>query len=55
MDLLKSEGFAHFEDNEADAYFERFEVIRKEKRLVEMIFEGKKLKQADVGYTARKA
>jgi ubiquinone/menaquinone biosynthesis C-methylase UbiE len=54
MDLLKSEEFAHFEDNEADAYFERFEVIRKEKRLVEKISEGKKLKQADIGYIARK-
>ena len=54
MDLLKSEGFAHFEDNEADAYFERFEIVRKEKRLVETIFEGKRLKQADIGYTARK-
>jgi len=30
--LLKSEQFAHFEDNEADIYFEPYEILRKEKR-----------------------
>jgi ubiquinone/menaquinone biosynthesis C-methylase UbiE len=54
MNLLKSERFAHFQDNEADAYFEKFQVIRKEKRLIERIYEGEKLKQADIGYIARK-
>jgi len=53
-DLLKSEGFAHFEDHEADAYFEAFEIVRKEKRLVEKLWEGRRLKQADIEYIARK-
>jgi SAM-dependent methyltransferase len=52
--LLKSEGFAHFEDNEADEYFEVFEIVRKEKRLVEKLWEGRRLKQADIEYIARK-
>jgi len=53
-DLLKSEGFAHFEDHEADVYFEAFEIVRKEKRLVEKLWEGRRLKQADIEYIARK-
>ena len=53
-DLLKSEGFAHFEDNEADVYFEDFEVVRKEKRLIDKFWEGKILKQAEIEYIARK-
>jgi len=53
-DLLKSKGFAHFEDNEADVYFEGFEVLRKEKRLTNKLWEGKILKQADIEYIARK-
>jgi len=52
--LLKSEGFAHFEDHEADVYFEAFEIIRKEKRLVEKLWEGRRLKQADIEYIAKK-
>jgi SAM-dependent methyltransferase len=55
LDLLKSTGFAHFEDNEADAYFDAFEIVHKEKRLVEKVWEEKRrLKQADIGYIARK-
>jgi len=54
MHLLKSEGFAHFEDNEAEVYFEAFEVVRKEKRLVEKVWEGKRHKQVDIEYIARK-
>jgi ubiquinone/menaquinone biosynthesis C-methylase UbiE len=53
-DLLKSKEFAHFEDDEADVFFEGFEIVRKEKRLVEKLWEGRTLKQADVGYIARK-
>jgi ubiquinone/menaquinone biosynthesis C-methylase UbiE len=53
-DLLKSKGFAHFEDDEADVYFEAFEIVRKEKRLVEKLWEGRTLEQADVEYIARK-
>jgi ubiquinone/menaquinone biosynthesis C-methylase UbiE len=54
QDLLKSEGFAHFEDNEADVYFETFEILRKEKRFVDKLWEGRRLKQADIAYIARK-
>jgi SAM-dependent methyltransferase len=53
-DLLKSEGFAHFEDHEADVYFDVFEIVRKEKRLVEKLWEGNILEQADIEYIARK-
>jgi SAM-dependent methyltransferase len=53
-DLLTSKGFAHFEDDEADVYFDAFEIVRKEKRLAETLWEGRRLKQADIGYIARK-
>jgi SAM-dependent methyltransferase len=53
-DLLKSERFAHFEDNEADVYFEGFEVLRKEKRLTDKLWEGKIRKRAEIEYIARK-
>jgi hypothetical protein len=53
-DLLKSKGFAHFEDDEADVYFEAFEIVRKEKRLVEKLWEERRLRQADIEYIARK-
>jgi ubiquinone/menaquinone biosynthesis C-methylase UbiE len=54
LDLLKSEGFAHHEDDEAEAYFEAFEIVRKEKRIVEKTSKGKKHKQIDIEYIARK-
>ena len=53
-DLLKSTGLAHFEDDEADVYFEAYEIVRKEKRLVDKLWKGRRLKQADVEYIARK-
>lgn len=53
-DLLKSTGFAHFEDDEADVYFEAFEIVRREKRLFEKLWEGRMLKQARIEYIARK-
>lgn len=53
-DRKTAEGFAHFEDHEADVYFEAFEIVRKEKRLVEKLWEGRRLKQADIEYIARK-
>jgi len=54
MELLKSERFAHFEDNEADEYFEEYDVIRKEKRLTDKLWEGKIQKRAEIEYIARK-
>jgi SAM-dependent methyltransferase len=53
-DLLGSKGFAHFEDDEADVFFKAYEVLRKEKRLVKKVWEGRALDQADIEYIARK-
>jgi SAM-dependent methyltransferase len=53
--LLKSERFAHHEDDEADAYFEGFEILRKEKRLVDKVYGKGRIKQATIEYIARKA
>lgn len=52
--LLKSEGFAHFEDDEADVYFRDFEVIRKERRLIDKLVDGRVSRRAEVEYIARK-
>jgi ubiquinone/menaquinone biosynthesis C-methylase UbiE len=52
--LLRSERFSKFEDNEADAYFESCEIIRKEKRVIEKIENEKKYVQAYIDYIARK-
>ena len=54
QDQLRSKEFSHFEDNEADVYFEAYEIVRKEKRLVEKLWEERRLKQADIEYIARK-
>jgi ubiquinone/menaquinone biosynthesis C-methylase UbiE len=54
QDLLQSEGFAHFEDNEPDRYFDGYQIIRKEKRLVNKLWEGRMLHQADIEYIAQK-
>ncbi len=54
LKLLKSEVFAHFEDNEADAYFEFYEIIRKEKRIQDKLWEGKLRRRAEIEYIARK-
>jgi hypothetical protein len=53
-DVLKSTVFAHFEDDEADEYFKAYKIVRKEKRLVDKLWEGRRLKQADVEYIAMK-
>lgn len=52
--LLNSRRFAHFEDNEADKYFASFEILYKEKRLIDKLFNNERLKQARVEYIARK-
>ena len=52
--LLKSEGFTHFEDNEADVYFRDLKVVRKEKRLIDRLVEGRSSRRAEVGYIAEK-
>jgi SAM-dependent methyltransferase len=53
-DLLKSERFAQHEDNEADAYFEAFEIQRKEKRIVDKAHGRGRLFQVYIEYIARK-
>ena len=52
--LLKSERFAKHEDNEADAYLRRFEIVRQEKRLIDKAHGSGRLRQAYVEYIARK-
>jgi len=52
--LLKSERFAKHEDDEADAYFEQMEIIRKEKRVIEKVHGSGRLLQVYVEYIARK-
>ena len=54
LDLLKSERFAHFEDNEADMYFEEYDIVRKEKKLTDKLWEGKIRKRAEIEFIARK-
>lgn len=53
-ELLKSDRFSHYEDDEADEYFCAFDIRRKVKRLVDKVYAGKKLRQADIEYIARK-
>lgn len=52
--ILKSEGFAHFEDNEADVYFHDYEVVRKEKKLIDKLVEGRVSRRAEIEYIAQK-
>ena len=51
---LKSERFAHFEDNEADVFFEPYDIMRKEKRVQDKLWEGKLRRRAEIEYIARK-
>jgi len=53
-ELLKSKGFAHFEDLEADRFYEGFMILRKEKRLTDRLWEGRVLKRAEIEYIAQK-
>jgi SAM-dependent methyltransferase len=52
--LLRSERFAKHEDAEADRYFARFQILRKEKRLVDKVHGSGRLKQAYVEYIVEK-
>ncbi len=52
--LLKSERFAQHEDNEADAFFEAFEILRKEKRFEDRLHGSGRSLQVYVEYIARK-
>jgi SAM-dependent methyltransferase len=52
--LLKSERFAKHQDDEADAYFAGFEILRKEKRWVDKAHGRGRLIQVGIEYIARK-
>ena len=52
--LLKSERFAQHEDNEADAFFEGFEILRKEKRFEDKLHGSGRSLQVYIEYIARK-
>jgi SAM-dependent methyltransferase len=52
--LLKSERFAQHADNEADAYFEAFEILRKEKRFEDKVHGSGRSLQVYLEYIARK-
>jgi ubiquinone/menaquinone biosynthesis C-methylase UbiE len=48
--IFHNKGFSYFNDGEAEAYFAGFEILRKEKRFLEKIFEGRWLKQITLEY-----
>lgn len=52
--LLRSKRFSHHKDNEADKYFRNFVIVRKEKRRIEKLWYGRKIKQAYIDYIAKK-
>ncbi len=54
QELLKSERFAKHEDNEAEAYFENFEILRKQKSWIERVSGKSKIEQAEIEYITRK-
>jgi ubiquinone/menaquinone biosynthesis C-methylase UbiE len=54
LKLLKSERFAHFEDDEADVYFASYTLLRKEKRLQDKRWQGKLRRRAEIEYIAQK-
>lgn len=52
--LLGSEGFSFHEDSEADAYFSHFDILLKEKKFTDKLFEGRRIKQIRIEYIARR-
>ncbi|MBM3127231.1 MAG: class I SAM-dependent methyltransferase [Chloroflexi bacterium] len=52
--LLQSERFAKHADNEADAYFRNFDVLRKEKKFAEWVRWGRQFKRVTIEYIAKK-
>jgi hypothetical protein len=45
---------SYFEDKEADVFFSNFEILHKEKRIIERITEGRNELQALIDYIAQK-
>jgi ubiquinone/menaquinone biosynthesis C-methylase UbiE len=54
IDLLKSERFAKHEDSEAEGYFDDFQILRKEKKMVEKAYGKEKIRQVTIEYIAKK-
>ena len=55
LEMFGSGNFAYHEDEEADEYFSNFELLHKEKRILERLLDdGKLLKQAYLEYIVRK-
>jgi hypothetical protein len=52
--LLGSERFAKHEDDEPDAYFTNFQILRKEKQIIDKVHGQGRLKQAYIEYIAGK-
>jgi ubiquinone/menaquinone biosynthesis C-methylase UbiE len=52
--FLGNPRFSHHEDDEADKYFRNFEIIHKEKRIIDKKIHGKRLYQAYIDYIAEK-
>ena len=52
--FLGNPRFSQHEDNEADKYFRNFEVIHKEKRLIDKKIDGERSVQAYIDYVAKK-
>ena len=51
---MKSERFAKHEDDEADVYFTHFDILHKQKVLIDKAHGGGRLKQTYIEYIARK-
>ena len=55
LEMFGSAYFSYHEDEEADEYFSNFEILHKEKRILERLLDdGKLLKQAYLDYILRK-
>jgi SAM-dependent methyltransferase len=52
--LLGSRQFSRFRNNEADMHFKGCDILRKEKRIIDKLYEGRRLKQIYIDYIARK-
>ena len=52
--LLGSTHFARFEDDEANRYFDDFEILLKEKRYIDRLFDGRRLKTVLIQYIGQK-
>jgi SAM-dependent methyltransferase len=52
--LLQSERFAKHADNEADAYFRNYDILRKEKKFTQWVHRGKQFERVTIEYITKK-